>query len=61
MDDVTWARAALGMLWKRMEREIAFDDERWIRVRWMLVNGDGLLDVVTSNKKGTHYFQQVRK
>jgi hypothetical protein len=25
------------------------------------VNGDGLLDVVTSNKKGTHYFQQVRK
>nr|WP_297529385.1 hypothetical protein [uncultured Roseateles sp.] len=43
MDDVTWARAALGMLWKRMEREIAFDDERWIRVRWMLVNGDGLL------------------
>ncbi len=25
------------------------------------VNGDGLLDVVTSNKKGVHYFQQVRK
>jgi FG-GAP-like repeat len=25
------------------------------------VNGDGLLDVVTSNKKGTYYFQQVRK
>ncbi len=25
------------------------------------VNGDGLLDVVTSNKKGTHYFEQVRK
>jgi hypothetical protein len=25
------------------------------------VNGDGLLDVVTSNKKGTHYFQQERK
>jgi hypothetical protein len=25
------------------------------------VNGDGLWDVVTSNKKGTHYFQQVRK
>jgi FG-GAP-like repeat/FG-GAP repeat len=24
------------------------------------VNGDGLLDVVTSNKKGTYYFQQVR-
>ena len=25
------------------------------------VNGDGLLDVATSNKKGTHYFEQVRK
>ncbi len=25
------------------------------------VNGDGLLDVVTANKKGAHYFQQVRK
>lgn len=25
------------------------------------VNGDGLLDVVTSNKKGAHYFEQVRK
>ncbi|MFQ6130640.1 MAG: FG-GAP repeat domain-containing protein [Armatimonadota bacterium] len=25
------------------------------------VNGDRLLDVVTSNKKGVHYFQQVRK
>jgi hypothetical protein len=25
------------------------------------VNGDGLLDVVTSNKKGTYYFEQVRK
>ena len=24
------------------------------------VNGDGLLDIVTSNKKGTHYFEQVR-
>jgi len=24
------------------------------------VNGDGLLDVVTSNKKGTYYFEQVR-
>jgi hypothetical protein len=24
------------------------------------VNGDGLLDVVTSNKKGVHYFEQVR-
>jgi hypothetical protein len=25
------------------------------------VNGDGLLDVVTSNKKGVHYFEQSRK
>jgi hypothetical protein len=25
------------------------------------VNGDGLLDVVTANKKGTNYFQQVRE
>ena len=25
------------------------------------VDGDGLLDVVTSNKKGTHYFRQVRR
>jgi hypothetical protein len=24
------------------------------------VNGDGLLDIVTSNKKGVHYFEQVR-
>ncbi len=25
------------------------------------VNGDGLLDVVTSNKKGTYYFEQTRE
>ena len=25
------------------------------------VNGDGLLDVVSSNKKGVHYFEQVRR
>lgn len=25
------------------------------------VNGDGLLDVVSANKKGAHYFQQVRR
>ena len=25
------------------------------------VNGDGLLDIVTSNKKGVHYFQQTRR
>ncbi len=25
------------------------------------VNGDGLLDVISSNKKGVHYFEQVRE
>ena len=25
------------------------------------LDGDGLLDVITSNKKGVHYFQQTRK
>lgn len=25
------------------------------------INGDGLLDIVTANKKGAHYFQQVRE
>jgi hypothetical protein len=25
------------------------------------VNGDGLLDIVTSNKKGVHYFHQIRE
>jgi hypothetical protein len=25
------------------------------------VNGDGLLDIIASNKKGVHYFQQVRE
>jgi hypothetical protein len=25
------------------------------------INGDGLLDVATSNKKGVHYFEQVKK
>jgi hypothetical protein len=24
------------------------------------VNGDGLLDIVTSNKRGVYYFEQVR-
>ena len=24
------------------------------------VNGDGLVDIVTSNKKGVHYFEQTR-
>ncbi len=25
------------------------------------VNGDGMLDIITSNKKGVHYFQQARE
>jgi hypothetical protein len=25
------------------------------------MNGDGLLDVITANKKGAHYLQQVRQ
>ena len=25
------------------------------------VNGDGLLDIATSNKKGTNYFEQIRE
>ena len=25
------------------------------------MNGDGMLDIITSNKKGVHYFQQVRE
>ena len=24
------------------------------------VNGDGLLDIISSNKKGVHFFRQVR-
>jgi len=40
-----------------------FDDDSGIGTQFEVadVNGDGLLDVVTSNKKGTHYFQQVRE
>ena len=25
------------------------------------VNGDGLIDIIASNKKGVHYFEQVRR
>jgi FG-GAP repeat len=31
-----------------------------VRVSVADVNGDGLLDIVTSNKRGVYYFQQVR-
>ena len=38
------------------------DDDSGVGTQFQVadVNGDGLLDVVTSNKKGTNYFQQVR-
>jgi len=38
------------------------DDNSGIGTQFVVtdVNGDGLLDVVTSNKKGTYLFEQVR-
>ncbi len=40
-----------------------FDNDSGVGTQFEVadVNGDGLLDVVTSNKKGTNYFQQVRE
>ncbi|HWA97688.1 MAG TPA: VCBS repeat-containing protein, partial [Pirellulales bacterium] len=40
-----------------------FDDDSGIGTQFEVidVNGDGLLDVVTSNKRGVHYFAQVRE
>jgi hypothetical protein len=39
-----------------------FDDDSGVGTQFEVsdVNGDGLLDVAVSNKKGTHYFQQER-
>ena len=39
------------------------DDDSGVGTQFEVVdvNGDGLLDVVTSNKKGVFYFQQVRE
>jgi hypothetical protein len=39
------------------------DDDSGVGTQFEVVdmNGDGLLDVITSNKKGTHYFEQVRE
>jgi len=39
------------------------DDNSGVGIQFEVadVNGDGLLDVVTSNKKGVYYFQQERK
>ena len=40
-----------------------FDDDSGVGTQFQVadVNGDGLPDVVTSNKKGVYYFEQVRK
>lgn len=40
-----------------------FDDDSGIGTQFEVadVNGDGLLDVVTANKKGANYFQQFRQ
>lgn len=40
-----------------------FDHDSGVGTQFELadVNQDGLLDVVTSNKKGTHWFQQIRE
>lgn len=40
-----------------------FDHDSGVGTQFEVVdmNGDGLLDVITSNKKGTHYFEQVRQ
>jgi hypothetical protein len=39
-----------------------FDDDSGVGTQFEVadVNGDGLLDVVTANKKGAHYFEQVK-
>ncbi|MBS0211430.1 MAG: VCBS repeat-containing protein [Planctomycetes bacterium] len=58
------------MYWFELRRENGkaswiphpFDDDSGVGTQFEVtdVNGDGMLDVVTSNKKGVHYFQQVR-
>ncbi|MDP7016175.1 MAG: VCBS repeat-containing protein [Pirellulaceae bacterium] len=52
-------RSASGPRWIRHQ----FDHDSGPGTQFEVadVNGDRLLDVVTSNKKGVHYFQQVRK
>ncbi len=43
------------------KHEIDNDSGVGLQVEVIDVNGDGLLDVVSSSKKGVHYFEQVRK
>jgi hypothetical protein len=59
------------VMWFKLERingkpvwtphEIDHDSGVGTQFEVVDVNGDGLLDVITSNKKGTYYFEQVRK
>ncbi len=58
------------MFWFELSRENGrpkwtphqFDHDSGVGTQFEVadVSGDGLLDVVVSNKKGTHYFEQVR-
>ena len=59
------------MYWFELKRENGkaswiphqFDHDSGVGTQFEVadVNGDGLLDVITSNKKGVYYFEQVRK
>ncbi|MEX0938501.1 MAG: VCBS repeat-containing protein [Pirellulales bacterium] len=59
------------MFWYELSRENGrpiwtphqFDDDSGVGTQFEVadVDGDGLLDVATSNKKGVHYFRQVRE
>ncbi len=42
--------------------EIDTEDDSGVGTQFEVVdmNGDGLLDVITSNKHGTYYFEQYR-
>ncbi len=59
------------VVWFELQRENGrpkwipheIDDDSGVGTQFEVadVNGDGLLDVVTANKKGVYYFEQVRK